>query len=79
MRKKYIGITSELSLINNKVYEILEVSNGWYRIVDESGEDYLYPPHFFVDEGKEGSVESTPSDYIRDHLVGEIRGIEVIG
>ena len=52
MKKKYVGITSELSLINGKVYEILEVSRGWYRIVDESGEDYLYPPQFFVDEEK---------------------------
>jgi len=78
MRKKYIGITSELSLINGKVYEILEESRGWYRIVDESGEDYLYPHQFFVDEDEEGGVDSTPSDYIRDHLIGEITDIEVI-
>lgn len=78
MRKKYVGITSELSLINGKVYEILGVSRGWYRIVDESGEDYLYPPQFFVDENEVGYVESTPSDYIRDHIVGEITDIEVI-
>ncbi len=35
MRKKYVGITSELSLINGKVYEILGVSCGWYRTVDK--------------------------------------------
>ena len=29
MKKKYVGITSELSLINGKVYEILGVSRGW--------------------------------------------------
>ena len=78
MKKKYVGITSELSLINGKVYEILGVSRGWYRIIDESGEDYLYPPQFFVDENEDGYVESIPSDYIRDHIVGEITDIEVI-
>ncbi|MBQ8278215.1 MAG: hypothetical protein IJZ23_00060 [Roseburia sp.] len=78
MRKKYIGETSELSLINGKVYEVLGVSRGWYRIVDETGEDYLYPPHFFVDEGEEGYVEGTPSDFIEAHLVGEISNEEVI-
>lgn len=78
MKKKYVGITSELSLINGKVYEILGVSRGWYRIIDESGEDYLYPPQFFVDENEDGYVENTSSDYIRDHIVGEITDIEVI-
>ena len=23
------------------------ISKGWYRIVDDSGEDYLYPPEKF--------------------------------
>lgn len=78
MKKKYIGVTSGLSLISGKVYEVLEVSRGWYRIVDESGEDFLYPPQFFVEEDEDGCVESTPSDYIRDHLIGEITDIEVI-
>lgn len=50
MKKKYIGKTDKFSLINGKIYEILDVSRGWYRIVDESGEDYLYPSEFFVDE-----------------------------
>lgn len=30
-----------------KVYEVLSVEGGWYRIVDETGEDYLYPPKAF--------------------------------
>ena len=36
-------------LIDGKIYEVLEVSKklNWYRIVDESGEDYLYPPQLF--------------------------------
>ena len=36
-------------LIDGKIYEVAEISKklGWYRIVDESGEDYLYPPQLF--------------------------------
>ena len=34
-------------VIPNKIYEVLSVERGFYRIVDESGEDYLYPPENF--------------------------------
>ena len=34
-------------VIPNKNYEVLSVEKGWYRIVDESDEDYLYPPEKF--------------------------------
>lgn len=30
-----------------KVYEVLSIERDWYRIVDDSGEDYLYPPELF--------------------------------
>lgn len=36
-----------LDVIPNKIYEVLSVEKGWYRIVDESDEDYLYPPEKF--------------------------------
>lgn len=29
------------------IYEVLSIEKGWYRIVDGSGEDYLYPPEMF--------------------------------
>lgn len=47
MRAKYIGPTESYSLDNGKVYDILSVENGWYRVIDKSGEDYLYPPEEF--------------------------------
>lgn len=48
MKLKYIGSKSDpMELINGKVYKCLGVENGWYRVVDESGEDYLYPPEEF--------------------------------
>lgn len=47
MKVKYIGKSDPMALINNKVYECISVEKGWYRIVDETGEDYLYPPNEF--------------------------------
>ena len=38
-----------IDLIEGKVYEVLEISEKlhFYKIVDETGEDYLYPPSLF--------------------------------
>lgn len=48
MKVKWLGKTHFLGLVHNKIYEVLSVEKDWYRIVDESGEDYLYPPDKFV-------------------------------
>ncbi|WP_195890967.1 hypothetical protein [Fenollaria massiliensis] len=47
MKIKYIGVSDPVYMINGKTYEVLSVENGWYRIIDEEGEDYLYPPELF--------------------------------
>lgn len=47
MRAKCLGKTEFLVLTNGKVYEVLSVERDWYRIVDDSGENYLYPPELF--------------------------------
>lgn len=41
-----------MDVLPGKVYDVLSIERGWYRIVDESAEDYLYPPENFeiVDE-----------------------------
>lgn len=44
---KYNGETSFLELTHNKIYDVISVEKGWYRIIDDSGEDYLYPPELF--------------------------------
>lgn len=46
MKVKYTGETT-VSLTNGKEYEVLSVENGWYRIVDETDDDYLFPPELF--------------------------------
>lgn len=47
MKVKYIKDTISLCLTKNKVYEVLSVEKEWYRLIDDSGEDYLYPPENF--------------------------------
>jgi hypothetical protein len=41
----------ETDLLVSKVYEVLPdpsaERSGWIRVVDETGEDYLYPEKFF--------------------------------
>lgn len=44
---RYIGETAPLELTNGRVYDVLSVEHGWYRILDDTHDDYLYPPKFF--------------------------------
>lgn len=44
MKVKYIGNLSDpMELISGNVYECLGREKDRYRIIDETGEDYLYP------------------------------------
>ena len=56
MKIKFLGETSFLVLTNNKEYDVISTEKNWYRIIDDSGEDYLYPPHLFevVEDDKSG-------------------------
>lgn len=47
MNVRYIGETSPLELTNGKIYTVLSDEKGWYRVVDDTGEDYLYPSEAF--------------------------------
>lgn len=47
MKVRWKGKTSFLELTHDKIYEVVDVEKEWYRIVDDSGEDYLYPPTEF--------------------------------
>ena len=43
MKLKYIGESFGFdSLTNGKIYDASEDSSGMYRVIDDSGEDYLY-------------------------------------
>ena len=42
------GDFSAADLIIGKCYSVLAHEDDWLRIIDESGEDYLYPSAWFV-------------------------------
>ena len=43
MRIKYIGESFGVDgLTNGKTYEAINENEGMYRVIDDSGEDYLY-------------------------------------
>ena len=48
-KREMMGDFSTKDLLEGKVYnaQIDDGKHHWYRIVDESGEDYLYPPDIF--------------------------------
>lgn len=46
MKIKYI-CESDCSLTNGKIYDVLAIENGWYRIIDDTENDYLFSPEEF--------------------------------
>ncbi len=52
MKVKYLGKTSFLECTQGKNYDVIsieedEAGGKWYRIVDDSDDDYLYPTDDF--------------------------------
>ena len=47
MKVKYIGESEPLILSNGKIYDVISVEDEWYRINDDTGEDFIYPPEDF--------------------------------
>ena len=45
---RYIGEDDPLTLRKGKTYVARVLQKNWYGIVDETGEEYAYPPEFFV-------------------------------
>lgn len=46
MKVKYIG-NSTVSLTKDKIYKVISVEMGDFRIVDDTGEDYIFPADSF--------------------------------
>lgn len=47
LKVRYTGYSDPLCLIYDREYDVISIEHGWYRIVDETGEDYLFPPTLF--------------------------------
>lgn len=56
MKTKYNGET-DVSLTNGKTYDVISIEMGDFRIVDDTGEDYLFSPNDFE------IVEGDPSEF----------------
>lgn len=41
--EKYIGTAFE----KDKLYDVVSVEKGWFRIMTELDEDYIFPPESF--------------------------------
>ncbi|MGM9523186.1 MAG: hypothetical protein ACI3VU_02050 [Faecousia sp.] len=47
MKVRYIGEADTLAFDRDKTYNVIAVEKGWYRILTELDEDYLFPPRIF--------------------------------
>ena len=47
MKARFIGETQPLMLTKGKIYSVLSVERRYYRVEDDTGDDYLYPPTMF--------------------------------
>ena len=46
MKVKYIQ-KSNVSLTQGKTYEVISIEEDWYRIIDDTEDDYLFDPEDF--------------------------------
>ena len=47
VKVKYIGQSNPLTLINGKIYNARVLKKDWFGVVDETHEEYAYPPELF--------------------------------
>ena len=40
---KYLGTAFE----KDKIYDVISVEKGWYRVMTDLNDDYLFPPECF--------------------------------
>lgn len=59
MKVRYLGESDPFQLLHGKIYEVtyIDEDTGWYSVVDETDDDYMYAPEDFeiVEEGFNGS------------------------
>lgn len=53
MKVKYIG-KDLVAMQKGKVYDVISIEKGWYRILTELDETYLFPPNVFEIVKKQG-------------------------
>lgn len=64
MKVRFNGQSDPIGLLNGKIYNVESIEYGWYRIVDETNENYLYPAQEFEIVEKEAAPPITETDVI---------------
>ena len=59
MKIKFIWPYDLVGVKKEKEYEVISIEKGWYRIMTELGEDYLFPPSAVevIEEDKNRDVQ----------------------
>ena len=80
MKVRYIRETKSGYFTQDQIYEVLSIERGWYRIIDDSGEDYLYPPDIFkiVENKPVPPVQDEPHNMSLDEILFEKRYKELL-
>ena len=47
VKVRFLGKSDPLMLLHNKIYDARVLKLGWFGIVDETNEEYAYPPECF--------------------------------
>lgn len=47
MKVRFLGESSPMTLTKGNVYEVIAVEGDFYRVIDDTDEDYLYPKDLF--------------------------------
>lgn len=47
MKVKYTGDYYKVSLKKGKTYEVIDYEDGFYSLIDETGEEYAFPDDQF--------------------------------
>ena len=59
IKVRYIGEDNPLMLRHGKEYEAIVGDHGWYSIIDETHEEYAYPPRLFEIIEAEGTTTAS--------------------
>lgn len=57
---RFIGVSDPLKLLNGKIYKGRVLQKGWFGIVDETNDEYAYPPEAFEVLER---IETTPEEF----------------
>jgi len=61
MKVRYHGRSSPIYFIDGQIYEVVGKQSDCWRVVDETGDDFLYDPDMFeVVEGNPDELKEIP-------------------